>query len=241
VLLQWDRDADYAYLDKGIRLHDWAWEFLRRNPAYQAAYQRYVQAGFHSEDTAAAWEAVRTPWGLTFPVDPERPYFDADALWEEQVGPVLRSNLIDRIASTAPHNVPVFYVHGDPDASLWSGFPERATFSFDLQLPIEPQIKEVRERLLECQAECLRLGKIKVKKLPSGRGRANHYRRYVRLLDGHAAGVGTRTMAPVLFALMQDPRDSARAALEAALKLTNGGYRKLLLKPNRLTESKGRK
>lgn len=235
-LLRWDRESDYAYLDKGVRVHDWAWEFLRRNPAYQDAYNRYVIAGFDSVDTEAAWEAVRTPWGLSYPVDPKRPFHDSGVGWAVQVGPVLRSMLMDMIASSSTvATEDVFTLHGDPDAKLWSGFPERAEFSFDLRLPIEPQIEEVRETLLECQAECVRLGKIQVKQPPSSTVRADHYRRYVRLLDGHAAGASQISMGKVLYSDKGNPRDSARRALVAALRLSQGGYRDLLLRPNRLT------
>ena len=239
--LRWNRAEDYAYLDKGIRLHDWAWEFLRRNTAYQAAYQRYVEAGFESEDTAAAWEAVRTPWGLLYPVDPRRPFYDSGVGWEVRVGPSLRSRLVDLIDSNTPFEGLPFAVHGDPDSILWSGFPERAEFSFDLRLPIEPQVEEVREDLLECQAKCVRLGKIQVRKSPSGKVRADHYRRYVRLLDGKATGASINAMAEGLFGDKQERRDSARRALQAALKLSQGGYRDLLLRPNRPTEAGGGK
>lgn len=39
----WQNPEDYAYLEK-LTPHKWAWEFLRRNGAYQEAWARYQEA-----------------------------------------------------------------------------------------------------------------------------------------------------------------------------------------------------
>jgi hypothetical protein len=74
-----------------------------------------------------------------------------------------------------------------------------------------------------------------VEQPPSSTVRAEHYRRYVRLLDGHAAGASQIAMGKVLYSDKANPRDSTRRALVAATRLSQGGYRDLLLRPNRLT------
>lgn len=229
MLLQWNQDSDYSYLDKGVRLHDWAWEFLRRNPDYRVAYEKYAYSIGVAEHVLNFLEASR-PWGLAKPSDPLWHFRESGVSWSERVGPILMMAKIDPWPDPKGG-----YASGDPNAILWDGFPERAVLSFDLRLPIEPQVEEVRGTLLDCQKRCLALGKIKVKSPPSGTVRADHYKRYIRLLDGSAAGASQIAMGKVLCGDKANSRDSARRALTAARRLSRGGYRDLLLRPNRLT------
>ena len=66
----WRKAEDYAYADR-LRLHQWAWEFLRRSKSYQAAWKRYWEphesGGFGElEDFTGA----SLPFNLEEPVDP---------------------------------------------------------------------------------------------------------------------------------------------------------------------------
>lgn len=238
VPLRWDRDADYAYLDKGVGLHDWAWEFLRRNPAYQAAYQRADQDdGEHMQPFIDATHA----WGLNRLCDPSKTFaqVDLEGAWEERIGPILQTPVAELSARRLPaRRKGMLYLIGYRGGeTIWTGYPERATFSFDLRLPVEPQIAEVREELRWCQAEAVRSGEIKVKKIPAGKVHADHYRRYVRLLDGKAGGADWTALGAAIFPRPQyrNPADSAMKAWKPAQRLAESGYRSLLLRPNQPT------
>lgn len=55
-----------------------AWEFLRRNPAYRFEF---------AHGTAIGAPAVGSRWGLRFPADPEIPAGDADVFWRPEIAP----------------------------------------------------------------------------------------------------------------------------------------------------------
>lgn len=58
----WRSETAYDYIDK-LNPGDIAWEFLRRNPDYQRAYQDLVSSGRISPQMA---EEFATQWGLRF-------------------------------------------------------------------------------------------------------------------------------------------------------------------------------
>jgi hypothetical protein len=64
----WRSDERYASLHQ-LKSTDLAWEFLRRNPAYQADYQQFQSRGVSGAATAPLGDPM-LPWGLTFPGGP---------------------------------------------------------------------------------------------------------------------------------------------------------------------------
>jgi hypothetical protein len=59
---KWRDASAYDFVDD-LPVDALAWEFLRRNPAYQKHYREIVESGADSE---AADEAIRLHWGLRF-------------------------------------------------------------------------------------------------------------------------------------------------------------------------------
>ena len=100
--------------------------------------------------------------------------------------------------------------------------PNESAVIFDLQLPIEPQIKAVRLRLNRMQDV---LSKAEELDIESGgrRRHAERYQNYLRLLDGHAVGASYTKMAQILY---QDKFHNlkVRDALKAAKILRDINY-----------------
>ena len=109
-----------------------AWEFLRRNPEYIAGWQRFAALGQPEDDDAEiqqerAASAIARPWGLSWPADPA-----SDALpdWEKSTA---------RIHLPGPGDD-----HLTPTASARTG---KVAYTFDLSMPIAPQIESAINHL----------------------------------------------------------------------------------------------
>lgn len=224
MTLSWDRDEDYEYLSEGIYLHDWAWEFLRRNPDYQDAWTNYKQAEEHQRRQKVAGMDIvvysmeaSTVWGLAVPRDPDETYLDRDSRWLASVTPIV-ANSLERKEK------------GDP----WAGYPRAVYLQFVFELPIKKQV-EASLNLLENLARAVdRREGIRPRKEPSSRPQVAKFLTYLRLLDGSAQGVNASRMGTALYPNAPDPAGNARAALSRARKIAAQGYRKLLQFPNRL-------
>ena len=59
----WHSAAHYAYIEN-LNASDLAWEWLRRNEAYDRDFEAYCADG---SDKAALSEAIRQRWRLRFP------------------------------------------------------------------------------------------------------------------------------------------------------------------------------
>ncbi len=64
----WRSRTSYAYTEHLTR-DAWAWEFLRRNPKYRAAWKRITEPNRSSNTAAsiASLASVAATWGLLFP------------------------------------------------------------------------------------------------------------------------------------------------------------------------------
>jgi hypothetical protein len=86
----WRSAAAYADLETA-QLRDLAWEFLRRNPAYQ---QDWIEAGLTGDDVRG--EEIAARWGLRFPERPKERRITFDP-----VAPGTERRHADRIGFTA--------------------------------------------------------------------------------------------------------------------------------------------
>jgi hypothetical protein len=104
-----DRNA-YVWT-KNLTLREWAWEFLRRNPDFQAAWQtarlEYGIAGYYAQ-TMMVMSQHQAPslsaWGCLYCSSPEQDSRDAAVFWLPDLCPnVLRLNafsLMEKIEAT---------------------------------------------------------------------------------------------------------------------------------------------
>jgi hypothetical protein len=105
--------------------------------------------------------------------------------------------------------------------------------TFDLSLPITPQIEYAQKILTECQNDEMRLGSIKVK-IP--RQHVDKWQRYLRILDARAEGAGIREIACNIFPEYDNEYPEhhgdrmVKDSINAAEQLVNKGYLKLLVR-----------
>jgi len=85
-----------------LSLAGYAWEFLRRNPAYRRDWARCLGAGFARE--------IDRCWGLRFAADPAEPAPEAPVFWRADVAPAVVVCLqpqSDPAASALPLPAPI--------------------------------------------------------------------------------------------------------------------------------------
>jgi hypothetical protein len=207
----------------GLTRDQWAWEFLRRNPDYQRDYQAFI----------TIWRALEADYGApphrdfsNWKQDP-RAYgpLPGDAELTAPAGELCTVD-DDRVllecwmgAKWGFHKFPLDPARSAPapDELSWRPPPQteapvdapyRLDITFDLSLPLPPQLEAAKFRLVSRAAELRRQG------LAAPRTVANQRARWttmLRLLDG--AAVADADAADLL--------DEAQA-------LVTGGYREIL-------------
>ncbi|HEX4956516.1 MAG TPA: DUF6499 domain-containing protein [Thermoanaerobaculia bacterium] len=214
----WRNPADYAYT-ANLTLHDWAWEFLRRNAQYRAAWRRFTGERKPGPVSDAEFEIARS-FGLACLSDPSCTIFGDEVFWLEGGGVKLLWGY------RAPEPGP------EGEAIPWPGYPDGLALWFDLAQPIESQVKTADALLRRFQAELQQAGMLEQVPKADARVHVGKWSDFLRVLDADVEGVSPAKVGEVLFASATDPRDQARKVRAAARRLVNGGYRRLLLKPN---------
>lgn len=222
---------DYAHCTALTR-DQWAWEFMRRNPDYQADYRRFITLwraleadyGIPPQRDFTRWKQdpraygplpgdteLAAPGGELCTVDDDRVLLECwmGAKWGFYKFP------LDPACSIPP----------GPDALSWRPPPVlpkdavyRLDISFDLSLPLPPQLDAAKFRLVRRAAELRRQG------LAAPRTVANQrasWTRMLRLLDGDEA-----------------PNAENAALLSEAQVMAERGYRDILHLADAGTETK---
>jgi hypothetical protein len=185
----------YAYC-AGLTRDQWAWEFLRRNPDYQADYGQFI----------ALWRALEADYGAP----PHRDF----SKWKQDpraYGPLPGEAALaahsgelctvddDRVllecwmgakwafykfpldpARTAPGSDELSW-RPPPQAEVPIEAPYHLDIAFDLSLPLPPQLEAARFRLISRAAELRRQGRTAPKTVANQRAR---WTRMLQLLDG---------------------------------------------------------
>lgn len=237
--MDWRDPVGYAF-DPPLAREEWAWQFLRRNPEYRADYAWFIatwraleadygappQRDFYRwRQDARAWRAqseiagcaadscqsenerlliecwMGAKWGLAkFPIDPGavRPAPGLELDWREQA--VEMAEVLPGVDLSQSH--------------------EKIGLVFDLTLPLAPQLDQARIRLVAARRAMERTGRLPARTV---RAASPVWTRWLRLLDGAAAGVCVQELGRVL--QLADPH----AELESARRMTTTGYRRILL------------
>ena len=219
---------------------DLAWEFLRRDPGYLAAYERMMaRPGTH-----ALWTDDEPDWGLVFPADPQAVAGLAGVYWRGDVAPAVVVEVEPRLGRSDRGL--------DLSALPW---PQRGEGGVThLRAPGGLQVRVLARDLRQPLAAVAPLGadfEVRLRTLgrlqDALRGRAagrdftpqqlRRLRLGVQALDGRVAGLSHREIATDLFgaaAVAREPwksssvRDTTQRLVGLAERLQRGGYRSLL-------------
>ncbi|MBT9567344.1 MAG: hypothetical protein IV085_03510 [Thiobacillus sp.] len=222
-------DTDpYAYCDTLTR-DQWAWEFLRRNPDYQADYHEFMTIwraleadyGAPPNRDFARWKQdpraygpLTSEAGLAAPgselcsVDDDRVFIECwmGAKWGFYKFPLDPGRIApgpDELSWRPPPQ---------PDAAIEA--PYRVDIAFDLSLPLPQQLEAAKFRLVSRAAALRRQGDAAPKTVANQRAR---WTTMLRLLDSGADDEGS---------------------MDAARALVAGGYREIPLLVDGGTEAK---
>ncbi|MHB0974599.1 MAG: transcriptional regulator domain-containing protein [Thiobacillus sp.] len=215
-------DDVYVYC-AALTRDQWAWEFLRRNPDYRRDYQAFI----------TIWRALEADYGAPPNRDFSKWKQDPRAYGPLQgeaelatPGSELCTVDDDRVllecwmgAKWGFHKFPLDPARTAPaaDELSWRPPPQPATpaddvyrldISFDLSLPLPPQLEAAKFRLVSRAAELRRQGFAAPKTVANQRAR---WTAMLRLLDGDAA-----------------PDAGSTELLDEARVLVAGGYRDIL-------------
>jgi len=217
---------DHGHCAKLTR-DQWAWEFLRRNPVYQADYRQFI----------ALWHALEADYGAP----PHRDY----PRWKRDpraYGPLPGNDALDQptgelcIAENEQILIECwmgakwgFYkfpldpqrpTPPGPDELAWRPPPAstappdpacRLDLSFDLSLPLPPQLEAAKFRLVSRATELRRNGLAAPKTVANQRER---WTQMLGLLDAEAAGVAVS--------------EADAGLLREAQAMVSGGYLEIL-------------
>jgi len=212
----------YAYC-AGLTRDQWAWEFLRRNPAYRSDYRRFI----------ARWQALEADYGAPPQRDFQRWKQDpraygplpGDAELAQPTGELCVVD-DDRVllecwmgAKWGFYKFPLDPERSTPppDELSWRPPPQPASpideayrldVSFDLTLPLPPQLEAAKFRLVGRAAELRRKGLAAPLTVANQRAR---WTRMLRLLDGD-----------------ETPNGEDDPLLREAQAMTQGGYLDIL-------------
>ena len=222
----------YSYCASLTR-DQWAWEFLRRNPDYLRDYQAFITIwraleadyGTPPNRDFSRWKRdpraygplpgdaeLAASGGELCTVDDDRVLLECwmGAKWGFHKFP-----LDPALIAPAPNELS-WRPPPQPDAPAEA--PYRLDLTFDLSLPLPPQLEAAKFRLVSRAAELRRQG------LAAPKTVANQWARWIamlRLLDGATA-----------------PDDNTEGLLLEARVLVVGGYRKILGLAGGSTEAK---
>jgi len=237
--MDWRLEGDYAYCQQ-LDLSGWAWQFLRRNPAYQADYSDFINLWRQLEDAYGAppnrdffkWKQDPRAW---------RPEAEITACGNEMCPGENDQVLIECWlgAKWGFRKFPIDPAILLPDALSWREFPiqieaieegcitpspDTLALNFNLALPLSAQLEVAKHRLIAASNRRARAGELPPRNLREG---GNIWMAQLRILDALAAG---ETMPKIAQALnLSAVQVEAEKASQAAIAMRDGGYRRLLM------------
>lgn len=238
--MDWRSSADYAAC-ADLSRDQWAWEFLRRNPRYQADYTAFI----------TIWQALESDYGAPPQRDFQRwkqdpraygplPGSSADSL-DEATGELcvvdddrvllecwmgakwgFHKFPLDPARSTPPTPEALSWRPPPPAAPRLEGDLYRLDLAFDLARPLPPQLEAARLRLVSRAAELRRSGLPAPLSVASERAK---WTRWLRLLDAQAAGA---TLEAMKESGLCDDVENCAQDLGDALAMSRRGYLDIL-------------
>ena len=217
-LPDWTKREEYPTPCDPGQMKVWAWEFLRRNPAYRTFWMEKIRPfrgvnGWIDRDTAGNFwpylDDLRMQFGVELPSPPQ---------------------------STTPSHFTDEYISWvQNDGREYQRIPlerHQVAYIFDLTRPLDHQFKMARESATRQQKVRQESGAINVK---VSRKRLEKFVLYLRILDAEEAGARPKDIGDLLLPDILDDYNAGSMRLKAladnrkaAQKLRDGGYRALL-------------
>jgi len=235
--MEWRNDQDYAFcvnLDRA----GWAWQFLRREPAYRADYAQFISTWRQLESAYGAppnrdffrWKQDPRAWrpepdsvgcaAEACPGENDQVLIECwmGAKWGLRKFPPDPSiPFPDELAwREAPIQVDV--MAGENLAGYRLGEAKLALI-FDLALSLPVQLEAAKLQLVVARQRAAKSGQLPPRNVREG---AAIWRRWLRLLDALESGASLTEIGDALE--MANPEHQATAAIA----LRSGGYRRLL-------------
>lgn len=232
----WRNAADYEDLGD-LDLPGFAWEFLRRSPAYRRAF----------EASALGARPLAPSWGLRFAVDPDLEAPRAQPFWRAEIAP---AHVVALTASPGGGAVAArLTALGVAQRLAVDGLHLR--FDGGLQALIPPELAPDRALATACALDAQLLVRLaaagalarRLSGLPPQRSSLPALRRrrlvqMVQALDARAAGAAYRDVAERVLGRVVEAaawrtsptRDVAIRLCRAARRMMGGGYRALLFR-----------
>lgn len=255
-LPDWRNAGAYSYTEKLTRA-GWAWEFLRRNPAFREDFSRLIDSTRARKSKRLGMHEMRAlnPWGIAWCDPPNVSALEAIVFWHPRVC----SHVLDLQVSHLT-------TKGESDTALRDTLAQALRLQspgcrhlllcdglFRLQLRLRGHFRrngrlvipisfpkaalQSRLQLLSCFHDFLHTGRLAAKYFPR-HPRRLRFLLVLRALDGENATASHREIAVALFGVERvqsswnDPRghmrDNVRRALKRGRALMKGGYIRLL-------------
>lgn len=250
AVADWRDESRYPKRGAHLSPRRWAWEFLRRNPNYQAEWQTYCDtvASILADNGGDESAIEDDPRFLRS--DPERLPGEDDAAWVARVGRGTQTPIDTWCAREwglegcqpifpDPFSEPLLVSFSSSQrvrmTAEWKSptptalQPEMA-FVIDFRKPIDGQIEALRRYAENHQKWLAEKGVVRT---PDARNTRPEWPLYLRLLDAELAGItDPDKIAPVLYkgqhARRDDDHESLRRKIngnqQEARKLRDGGY-----------------
>lgn len=248
-LPDWRQPQNYSYT-ASLCVEQWAWEFLRRNKAYQQDWRWFW----------ATWQSLEARYGKPPERDFQRWERDPDAyrmvddssaecrvdqdkmliecwmgakwgFYKFPLDPATRQPVIGEQLTWREADESAQLVE-DADSTYLDGEARHVALGFELDLPLRRQLELAKRFLQLRQARLRREGKTTMRLVSSQKHR---WCVMLRMLDGLQAGDDLDSVYAVVREQHGGPDGDSPAAtlLHEAEKLVNGGYRAMLRIPTK--------
>jgi len=235
--MDWQTDTDYIFCGQ-LDLAGWAWQFLRREPAYRADYANFI----------ALWRQLEADYGSP----PKRDFFkwkQDPRAWRSEAEvsgcvtdlcPGENDHVLIECWMGAKWGFRKFPIAPEvefPDDLAWREFPievevldadaflsrsisaENLVLKFDLSLPLPAQLEAAKRQLISARQSRCQTKTLPPRTLREG---APIWKQWLRLLDALEADTTLPEIARILE--LNTPESEATAAIA----MRGGGYRRLL-------------
>ena len=173
----WRKAEDYEFT-QGLALDEWGWEFLRRNSEYRQEWKNLTKKYPDRARVLGMIFKDCKKWGL------RRGYLN----------PEINFTNIEFLSPGGGLFNPYSFDRKSKSLVLMTG-TTKVYYEFDVRLPINPQIENIRKILENCQKKC----PTKTRKIVRFKHPATEWPKYLRLLDALSEGISDKEIENILY------------------------------------------